>query len=168
MKGAQLLVSLFESHYSELRSLISYKFKKNYHDADDIVQDAFHNILRAENIEAIENPKAYLYQAASNLALNRIRKQKRHHEYIAALDAEETNDLTPERNVFAHKDLHRLEQALAGLPQKYRTTFLLSRMQDKTYKEISQTLGIPESTVEKHIIKVLKYLRTHLLEESGQ
>ena len=161
-------MALFESHYAELRNLISYKFKKNYHDADDIVQDAFHNILRAENIEHIENPKAYLFQAASNLALNRIRKQKRHCDYIAGLDADETNELTPERNVAAHRDLHRLEQALVALPQKYRNTFMLSRMQDKTYREISEILNIPESTVEKHIIKVLKYLRTQFLEETEQ
>lgn len=165
MRAAQFLTTLFEKHQPELRRLISYKFNKTYQDAEDIVQDAFHNILRAENIESLENPKAYLFQTASNLALNRIRKQQHHQRYVAGLDAEETNELTPERCVSAVSDLRRLERALERLPQKYRCTFLLSRVQDKTYREISEILGISESTVEKHIIKALKYLRDQLAEE---
>jgi RNA polymerase sigma factor (sigma-70 family) len=162
MQAAQFLGALFEKYQPELRRLIAHKFNKTHHEAEDIVQDAFHNMLRAENSESIENPKAYLYQTASNLALNRIRKQKNHHQYINRLDAEETNELTPERFVSAHNDLKRLTQALVKHPEKYRRTFLLSRMQDKTYREISAILNIPESTVEKHIIKTLKYLRDQL------
>ncbi|MES2822006.1 MAG: RNA polymerase sigma factor [Pseudomonadota bacterium] len=162
MKPAHFLASLFEKHQSELRRLIANKFNKTHHEAEDIVQDAFHNILRAENFESLENPKAYLYQTASNLALNRIRKQKNHNYYVNGLDAEATDELTPERYVSAHKDLKRLEQALVQHPQKYRHTFLLSRVHEKTYREISEMLNISESTVEKHIIKTLKYLRDQL------
>lgn len=162
MKDPRLLVSLFESHYAELRNYIAFKFKSNYQDADDITQDAFQNILSAKNIENLENPKAYLYQTANNLALNRIRKQKRHNEYIKHLDESRVDELTPERNTSAYKDLIRLEKALAQLPVKYRRTFLLSRVQEKSYKEISDELNIAESTVEKHIIKTLKHLRDQL------
>lgn len=165
MRAPQFLASLFSKHQSELQRLIAYKFNKTYQDAEDIVQDAFHNILRAENIESLENPKAYLFQTASNLALNRIRKQRHHQNYIAAMDAEETYELTPERCASAASDLRRLEQALERLPQKYRRTFLLSRVQEKTYREISEILDISESTVEKHIIKALKYLRDQLTDE---
>ncbi|PUA30906.1 MAG: hypothetical protein B0W54_06915 [Cellvibrio sp. 79] len=167
MKAPSFLVSLFESHQSDLRRLIAHKFKKTHHDAEDIIQDAFHNILHIENPEAIENPKAYLYQTAANLALNRIRKQQHHHRYIAAQDQEASYDLCPERSVSARKDLERLEQALTSLPEKYQRTFLLSRVQEKSYREISELLNIPESTVEKHIIKVLKYLREVLMEKQS-
>ncbi len=165
MKATHFLASLFETHQSELMRLIAVRFRKTHQDAEDIIQDAFHNILHVENIESIENPKAYLYQAAANLALNRIRKQQSHHRYVAAADEEETYDLCPERFVSARRDLDRLEKALANLPEKYRRTFLLSRMQGKSYREISEHLGIPESTVEKHIIKTLKHLRDTLAEE---
>jgi RNA polymerase sigma factor (sigma-70 family) len=162
MKAPHFLSVLFEKHQPELRRLIAHKFNKTHHEAEDIVQDAFHNILRAQNIEQIENPQAYLYQTASNLALNRIRKQKYHHNYLAEQNSDAMDELTPERYVAAHRDLKRLEQALVQHPEKYRRTFLLSRVQDKTYKEISELLNISESTVEKHIIKTLKYLRDQL------
>jgi RNA polymerase sigma factor (sigma-70 family) len=164
MNLSQHLISLFDSHRSDLRRLIMQKFRKTSHDAEDIIQDAFHNILRVDNIDTLENPKAYLYQTAANLALNRIRKQKNHHSYVAQMDAEATYDLCPERIVSSGKDLQKIEDSLGQLPEKYRRTFLLSRMQDKSYKEISELLNISESTVEKHIIKTLKFLREALAE----
>ena len=115
MKTAQLLGALFEKHQSDLRRLIAHKFKKSHHEAEDIVQDAFYNILRAENIESLENPKAYLYQAASNLALNRIRKNRHHSAYVAKLNLDEIDELderTPERSVLAYKDLKKLQQSI--------------------------------------------------------
>jgi RNA polymerase sigma factor (sigma-70 family) len=165
MNVSQHLTSLFESHQSDLRRLIMRKFRKTTQDAEDIVQDTFHNILRIDNLAELENPKAYLYQTAANLALNRIRKQKNHHSYVNEMDAEATYDLCPERVVSSSKDLQRIEASLHQLPEKYRRTFLLSRMQDKSYKEISELLNISESTVEKHIIKTLKFLRDTLAED---
>jgi len=170
MNRPHFLSVLFEKHQSDLRRLIARKFKKNQHDAEDIVQDAFHNILRADNLETLENPKAYLYQTASNLALNRIRKQRLHQQYLAGMQMDansEIDEVSPERRVLAGRDLQRLEQALEQLPHKYRHTFLLSRVQDKSYREISEQLNISESTVEKHIIKVLKYLRDQLSEDAA-
>lgn len=168
MNAPHFLANLFEKHQPELRRLISLKFKKSHADAEDIIQDAFHNILRNDNLSEIENPKAYLYQTASNLALNRIRKQKQHTLYVTGMnidDDSEIDEISPERSIFAHRDLHRIEQALVQLPLKYRRTFLLSRIQEKTYREISEMLSISESTVEKHIIKTLKHLRDHLKED---
>ncbi len=140
MSGKAFLSTLFEKHQTDLRRLIAARFSKVRHEAEDIVQDAFHNMLRVENIHELENPKAYLYQAAANLALNRIRKQSNHHQYIAGLgdlEVQEIDELTPDRTLFAHRDLKKLDAALARLSPKYQRTFLLSRVQDKTYKEIS-------------------------------
>lgn len=171
MNTKALLVALFEKHQADLRRAIAARFGKVRHEAEDIVQDAFHNLLRAENLEQLENPRAYLYQTAANLALNRIRKHRHHNQYLeqqgAALEEDEMDEMGPERHVVARRDLASLEQALVKLPEKYTRTFLLSRVEDKSYKEISQLLGMPESTVEKHIIKVLKHLREHLASEVG-
>ncbi len=167
MNTKMTLGAFFEKHRLELKRVIAARFKLA-HEAEDVVQDAFHNMLRAQNIEELENPAAYLYQTASNLALNRIRKQRNHHRYLQCQlvdDEAEQDFLTPDRHEGARRDLARLESVLAKLPEKYRRTFLLSRQQEKTYREISELLGISESTVEKHIIKTLKFLREHLQEE---
>jgi len=164
MSHSSYIVKLFESHYADLRALIAYKFKKQHHDVDDILQDAFHNVLRAENLDQLDNPKAYLYQTASNLALNRIRKQKYHEKYLASQDFEQVEEVSPEQIVISRRALADVCESIEDFPEKYRRTFLLSRVEGKTYKEISLELNIAESTVEKHIIKTLKFLRDRLQE----
>ena len=158
------LINLFESHYADLKAIIAYKFKKQHQDVEDILQDAFHNILRSDTLEQVENPKAYLYQTASNLALNRIRKQKYHENYLASQDVERVEEVSPEQIVISRRALADVCESLEDFPEKYRRTFLLSRVEGKTYREISLELNIAESTVEKHIIKTLKFLRDRLEE----
>jgi len=167
MNKRTLLHSLFERYQKDLQRFVAHKFG-SHHDAEDIVQDAFHNVLRSVDMTQLDNPKAYLYQTASNLALNRIRKQQNHTRYLAVADLPEEADdaAAPHRAFSAERDLETLRRALGGLSPKYRRTFLLSRVEDKTYREISDELGIPVSTVEKHMIKALQYLRDTFREDS--
>lgn len=168
MRQAHPLALLFQLHYADIRAQIAAKFRRAPQDAEDIVQEAFHNILRADNLEGLDNPKAYLYKTASNLALNRLRKHRQGTQATGAQESAwqaEQDEISPERELLAQQDLARLYTVLSTIPEKYRRTFLLSRMHNKTYKEISQQLNIAESTVEKHIIKVLKCLRDHLYED---
>lgn len=165
MRTPGFLSELFIKHQPELLRLLIGKFRSVPAEAEDIVQDVFHNILKIDDIESIDNPRAYLFQAANNLALNRIRSNKQHKSFVDKQDAEELNEISPERCVSAERDLEILKDALTFLPEKYRRTFILSRVEQKTYREISIELAIAESTVEKHIIKVLKYLRKQLEKE---
>ncbi len=167
MRHANSLTLLFQLHYADIRAQIAAKYRRSPQEADDIVQDAFHNILRADNVEALENPKAYLYKTASNLALNRLRQHRQLQHMASADTTREHDEISPERQLSAQQDLGRLYTALSEIPEKYRRTFLLSRMHNKTYKEISEQLNIAESTVEKHIIKVLKSLRELLQEDTA-
>lgn len=157
MPSYQFLESLFEKYRLDLQKFVAYKFGRHL-DSEDIVQDTFHNILAVDDVESLENPKAYLYQSASNLALNRIRRAKRHSDYLENTPFEEQS-VSLERSVFGELDVKRLNKALANLPEKYRRTFLLSRIQSKTYSQISDELNIAVSTVEKHIIKALNFLK---------
>jgi len=52
--------------------------------------------------------------------------------------------------------------AIADLPEKPRTAFLMSRFQDLTYNEVAQKLHISVKTVECHIGKALRLLRESL------
>ena len=163
MKQHTLLVSLFEKYHTDILKFLRKKFG-SHHDAEDIVQDTFHNVLRNVELEEIEHPLPYIYKTANNLALNRIRSQNQHSKYLNSIDIEESgNNL--ERDIFAHRALEQVQLSIARMPKQCRTTFEMSRFQNKTYSQISEELGISVSTVEKHIIKALNYLRESLEEE---
>lgn len=167
MSQGSFISALFCRYQRDLQRFIARKFG-DASQAEDIVQDAFHNLLRVDDFESVENPKAYLYQAASNLALNRIRSQRYQADYLQTLEEGEGLSVCLERQVSAERDLAAITRTLALLPEKYRRTFEMSRVEGKTYSEIATAQGIAVSTVEKHIIRALKFLRENLPEESAK
>lgn len=163
MNNNRSLRSIFERYQTDLLRFVASRFG-NRNDTEDIVQDAFYNILKADNLDNIENPKAYLYRAARNLALKRLRSEEYHVKYVEQVDLDQVA-VSPEASVSARKHMEHIENVLAELPQKYRRTFEMSRVREMSYREISEELGIGHTTVEKHIIKALKHLREHLGED---
>ena len=55
-----------------------------------------------------------------------------------------------------------LSDAIAELPEQGRKVFELSRFTDMTNKQIGESVGLSEKSVEYHITKALKFLREHL------
>ncbi|MFQ7502344.1 MAG: sigma-70 family RNA polymerase sigma factor [Alistipes finegoldii] len=55
-----------------------------------------------------------------------------------------------------------IDAAVAALPEKCREVFTLSYLQGFSHREISERLGIAQSTVENHIYLALKALRSKL------
>ena len=63
----------------------------------------------------------------------------------------------------AYNELNELiEKEINSLPEKCKLVFTLSREENFSFKEIANELNISISTVEKHIVKALKILRTKL------
>ncbi|MFC2712582.1 MAG: sigma-70 family RNA polymerase sigma factor, partial [Segatella salivae] len=56
----------------------------------------------------------------------------------------------------------QINDAISELPAKCREVFILSYQHDKKNKEIAEQLGISIRTVEVHLYKALKTLRTRL------
>lgn len=171
-KSVQFLQSMFRDHNAALLRFLTRRLS-NPDEAEDIAQDAYHNLMRLDSPEDLENAKAYLFQTAANLALNRIRKQRRQDHYSQTVTAEADGDsglntIDPEQAAAAQKELQQVLAAVEQLPEKCRRAFMLSRAEHKSYTEISQQLGVSVSTVEKYLIKALAHLRKQLsTAESG-
>ena len=58
-----------------------------------------------------------------------------------------------------------LDAAIESLPPKCREVFKLSYLEDLSNREISERLGISQSTVENHMYSALKQLRQKLSKE---
>lgn len=166
-KSTQFLQAMFQEHNSSLVRFLSVKVS-NVDEAEDLAQDAYHNLLRSSAPEKLENAKAYLFQTAANLAHNRLRKLRRQSHYEQHLATEsrlENNESvthSTEQTISAQYDLESVLKAVDKLPKNCRTAFLLSRSQDKSYKEISEIMGVSISTIEKYIIHALNELRKEL------
>lgn len=165
-KAAPFLQTMFRDNNASLLRFLSRKLSEP-HEAEDIAQDAYHNLLRMDPTVELDNARAYLFQTAANLALNRMRKIRRQHHHAQTVLAEADGDrglttTSPEQVASAQIELGRVLASIDQLPDKCRRAFLMSRSEHKNYTEISQALGVSVSTVEKYMIKALQHLRKQL------
>lgn len=75
---------------------------------------------------------------------------------ISTLEACDPNEL------FSAEAQAIVNKTLASLPEQTRTIFMMSRYENKSHKEIAETLGITTKGVEYHITKALKKLHANL------
>lgn len=148
----------FRKYYLELCRYVQRKYSRAG-EADDIVQDAFQNILNAGNIDSLTNPRAYLYKAAKNIALNRMRQKECQNRIFVDIDDHEVAGIPMDRQIIAEMDVSHVRWVLQRLPEQDRITFLMNRIEGKSYREISEQLGITVSSVEKRMMKVLAAIR---------
>jgi RNA polymerase sigma factor (sigma-70 family) len=140
--------------------------------AEDLAQDVFLRVLAAEKKTLIENAKAYVFEAARNAA--RTERSKRSRRILEAVDdaiREQRIDaeLSAEAVTIGRERLTLFCEAVTRLPPQCKTVFIMCKVQGRSYRDISRSLGISESTVEKHIGTALArctaYIRLHELGE---
>jgi RNA polymerase sigma-70 factor (ECF subfamily) len=65
----------------------------------------------------------------------------------------------PEQSIRVGELQYQLNVAIESLPTRCRQIFKMSRINELTYQEISDVLGISEKTVENHLVKALNIIR---------
>jgi RNA polymerase sigma-70 factor (ECF subfamily) len=162
LSNADAFKAVFELFQEGIFKFAHYKLG-NVAAAEDIVQDVFIKLWENRHqIKEERSLKSYLYTIANNLALNYIRHTKVAMKFQQAQVEEVSTDESPQA-LLEKKEFHdRLLECVAALPEKPRLVFMMSRMEDLSYQEIAERLGISVKTVESHIGHALKTLRKSL------
>lgn len=150
----------FNEWFDEIRNYVNYRCA----DADlatDIAQEAFAKLWEKKFEYEGERTKGLLYKIAKNLWINQYRKSQSESKYRLSLSFKEGSNDT--ENQFYYQELKsKYEQALTALPEKRRVVFLMSRMDNMTYAQISIQLDISVKAVEKRMKLALGELRNVL------
>ena len=149
--------------YFQRMVLFANKYVYDLDEAENIVQDVFLNLwMNREKLDPGKNIKMYLYIAVRNRALNVIKHLNIKRDYQEKITIREADYQTPESNVLYKETEQTVNKVLQKLPEKCRMVFLMSRLDHLTYQEIAQILGISVKTVENHMGKAIKILRSQL------
>lgn len=158
---------LYSKYMGELRGYLRKTMARHESDAEDIAQSAFLKLAAQDNPEAIDNPRAYLYQTARNLMIDEGRKKA--HEIKSQKRGEscevETDERSPEQAALYRQALTILQGAINNLPAKRRRVFMLSRVHHMSYEDIARETGLSKAGVKQHIVRALADCRNAL--ESG-
>jgi len=131
--------------------------KAGSEEAPDLVQEVFARAAGSEQRHQLVNPGGFLRRIAQNLLIDRARRQKSARATFFPL-REERDGATPaaqEWNLEAADLLRLYEAAVDAMPPKTRRVFLMHRVDELSYREIHELLGISIATVEYHMMKAL-------------
>jgi RNA polymerase sigma-70 factor (family 1) len=151
---------IFLDWYAQLRNFIYYK-TGDIQVAEDIVQDTFLKIWEKRESIRTATVKSLLYTIANNLFLNRIDHEKVLLKFTADYSLNEFSS-APDFEIEMKEFDDRLQKSLSDLDEKSRVVFLMNRIDDMTYREIAQNLGLSQKAVEKRMGKALAFLKDKL------
>lgn len=132
-------------------------------DAEEITQDVFLRLYGAlADGQRIENPRAWVYRVAHNLAVNRVLRQPPEHgvgEEVWSLLCRTTADETPTAEQRMVEDARRTwVRARAAELSELQRGCLLLRVEGFRYREIGEILGVSISTVAESIRRGIRRL----------
>lgn len=169
----------------QMQALTRYLTRKlgNPDDAAEVAQEAFLKLHRLDQPQTLESPRAFLFQVATNLATDQLRRRQLHFRYLNREDTTQTGGVEgsnegaaapPEKILEAREKLATVQRAINSMQPRPRQAFLLHRRSGLSYSAIAREMGVSVSSVEKYILEALQHCRRNLEryypadDESGQ
>ncbi len=165
-----ILVRRYQSHVDK----VLYHLASDWHDRADLAQEVWIRVYR--NINKLHEPakfKSWLSRITTNLFYDELRKRKRVARSLS-LDAPlRVNDgemewelpadaPSPNDNLTTNEFYEQLQNAIAELPEAFRTTIVLREIQGFAYEEIAEMTGVSLGTVKSRIARARAKLQTVL------
>ena len=155
------LERMVEEHYAALYRY-AYRLSGSATEAEDLTQEAF---CKAHgHWHQLRDPlraKAWLFTILRNAYLRRVRDGHRA-VTVSLNDVDEIADDPPPP--LPEVSPAQLQQALAELPERFRTPIILYYFNDFSYRDIAEHMGVPIGTVMSRLARAKGHLRRRLLE----
>ena len=135
-------------------------------DAEDTLQEVFVTIVRKRtSVAQAKLLRPYLFQLARNVALNRLKRDKR----IRSRNACVSDWLVPVDPAAPDElQIEKLITGLAALPEKQRSVVVLKFYRDKTLREIGELLDISENTAASRFRYGIEKLRRVMMGDQNE
>jgi len=168
----QLVKRYWDRIYAMVNQLL-----RNPQDAEEVTQDAF--IRAHRGLGSFRGESAFstwLYQIATNLARNRYwywwrRKRDKSVSFDAPIGPDNESTIaelipaeqeTPEDATVTQEFVNRVAACMEMLNEKHREILILRNVQNLSYEEIAEILGISIGTVKSRIARARESLREKL------
>lgn len=136
---------------------------QNQQDAEDLVQETYLKALKGfGSFRPGGNFRAWMYRILRNTFLTsrsglqaKMTEPLEDEEDLASLATADT----PEAALLARADQQAVQEALARLPLAYREVILLCDLEEMSYYDIAETVGVPIGTVMSRLSRARKTMR---------
>ena len=164
LRGNNAAFEILVERYQKQLFSMAYRLGGDYDEARDMAQEAFIHIYKELNrFDSSRKFFPWMYRVAHNSCVNFIAKKARE---TAPLDVaierypeDQSIEANPELS-YEHQEFSaNIHVALLALPEQYRLPLMLKYVEGYSYKEISDHLGLPVSTIETRLFRGRKALQ---------
>lgn len=142
--------------------------------AEEVVQEAFTRVVRSPpDLGRGTKFSTFLYSVCRNLCIDEVRKRRvRRHAPLndpsgqgdgRSLEERIAHEGPPTDAPAMNREIgHRIEEALAELPDEQKEVFLLREFSEMPFAEVARTVGCSENTAKSRMRYALERLRVLL------
>jgi RNA polymerase sigma-70 factor, ECF subfamily len=137
---------------------LSYRYTCRRDEAEDLTQDIFIRVY--QNLKSFRSEsgsfQSWVMKIGRNLIIDHYRRTRRFQqsagtEEMEAMNLKDDRLPNPQRSVEQSEAATFLMEGLQGLSPELKEAIILRDLEDLTYQDIAELLGIPEGTVKSRI-----------------
>ncbi|MDR2942069.1 MAG: sigma-70 family RNA polymerase sigma factor [Treponema sp.] len=164
VSGQKNLFRLLVRQYERAVYGMGISFFRNKEDASDFTQEVFLKAYRSlSQFEGRSRFSTWLYKIAYNTAINEVNRRKEYYSLAEESAGRLSNPGdTPERIAIKNSAREAVQEAVKGLPERFRICVDLYFHYDRSQKEIEAITGYPLNTIKSHVFRAKKMLREKL------
>lgn len=141
--------------------------KVGHQDAEDLMQDAYLQLLQRDNQDEVREPRAFLCRIIANLSVDAWRKSNRKGVPEFEIDSVELENLAcqkpgPEALASGLLNFGNFLSVLEGLPESHRHAFILNKIEGLTHAEIASRLGVSTKSIQRYLVEAMEHFADHL------
>jgi RNA polymerase sigma-70 factor (ECF subfamily) len=164
---------LMRRHQSHVDRLL-YHLAPDWQDRSDLAQEVWLRVYRyVRRLKEPEKFRSWVGRIATNLFYDELRRRRRTwtplslDAPIQTRDGEIDWELAaetpgPDENLATSEFYEHLREAIADLPEAFRTTIVLRELEGLAYEEIAETMRISVGTVKSRIARARRRLQSQL------
>ena len=140
---------------------LALRITSNREEAEDIVQDTLIKLWnQRDEWSAIQNIETYIMTICRNLALDAIDKKERQNISLNEMVHDQPdNSQIQDETLIRQQQMNSIQAIIQQLPEKQRTIILLRDIEEKTYQEIANIMGLSLSDVKVNLFRARQTLK---------
>ncbi|MDX9857393.1 MAG: sigma-70 family RNA polymerase sigma factor [candidate division Zixibacteria bacterium] len=161
-KGDLVAFNQMVDRYKDRLMNVIGRMLSSQEEAEDIVQETFVRVYQHRQSFNFQHCfSTWIYTIALNLARNELRKRRKFKFFdITEMQGNEREFAIDPK--LPSRLPQALNEAIGGLPEKYRVAFLLRDVQEMPYEEVAKVLSVPLGTVKSRVNRARLMLREKL------
>jgi len=159
------IVAAYRDHAREILIFLN-RLTGSVEISEDILHDAFANLVEYSEKKQVDNIRAFLYRTAHNLALNYIRKNKR----LTSIDSHDDQAIPCSDDTAVQIEKDELESRIYAIlrdtDEDTRSFFVLRKENGLSVEEIAEITGKSSRTVRRKLKNITDHMHA-ILEKEG-